>query len=109
VVTLAAAWACGGGSEPQLSAAAQRGRATYLNVCVACHNANPALDGSLGPNLVGATRELLEWRVVRGSYPPGYQPKREGNAMPSFPHLAGQIDDLAAFVAESTGGGAAPD
>ena len=96
---------CGRGDEPSLSAAAQRGRATYMNVCVACHNANPALDGALGPNLVGATRELIEWRVVRGAYPPGYRPKRASNAMPAFPHLADKIDDLAAFVAESTGDG----
>lgn len=102
----AAAAGCSGGGEAPLSEAAQHGRATYMNVCVACHNANPALDGSLGPNLVGTTRELLEARVLHGRYPPGYTPKRPGAAMPAFPNLADRIDDLYAFLSESTQGAA---
>ncbi len=97
-----AAAGCSSEESIQLSEAAQRGRGTYMNVCVACHHADPARDGTLGPNLVGTTRELLEWRVVRGEYPPGYTPKREGAAMPAFPHLADKIDDLHAFIVEST-------
>jgi mono/diheme cytochrome c family protein len=95
---------CSGGEGPELSQAAQRGKATYMNVCVACHSADPGEDGTLGPNLAGATRELIEWRVVRGAYPPGYTPKRSTGAMPAFPHLADKIDDLHAFVSEATRG-----
>lgn len=84
---------------PELSPAAKRGETTYFTVCIACHNAKPSLDG-LGPPLAGASRELLEARVVRGVYPPGYQPKRKSNSMPVFPHLAPNIDDLAAYLAE---------
>ncbi len=84
---------------PELSEAAMRGQATYFTVCIACHNAKPSLDG-LGPPIAGSSRELLEARVVRGVYPPGYQPKRKSQAMPVFPHLAGNIDDLAAYLAE---------
>lgn len=98
---------CSGEETTALSEAAQRGRGVYMNVCVACHSADPAADGALGPNLVGTSRELLEWRVVKGSYPPGYTPKRTTGAMPAFPHLAGQIDDLHAFLRESTEGAAA--
>ncbi len=98
---------CSGDETASLSEAAQRGRGVYMNVCVACHSANPALDGTLGPNLAGTSRELLEWRVVKGGYPPGYTPKRTTGAMPVFPHLAGQIDDLHAFLRESTEGAAA--
>lgn len=105
---MAAASACGGGGESApLSEAAQRGRGVYMNVCVACHNADPAKDGALGPNLVGTTRELLEWRVVKGAYPPGYTPKRPTGAMPAFPHLAKDVDDLYAFVSESNAAAAA--
>lgn len=93
---------CPSGDSVQLSEAAQRGRGVYMNVCVACHAADPSQDGALGPNLVGATRELIEWRVVKGAYPPGYTPKRTTGAMPAFPHLAGNVDDLYAFVREST-------
>jgi mono/diheme cytochrome c family protein len=98
---------CSNDEAAPLSEAAQRGRGVYMNVCVACHSADPTQDGSLGPNLVGTTRELLEWRVVRGAYPPDYTPKRTTGAMPAFPHLAGQIEDLHAFLRESTDGATA--
>jgi mono/diheme cytochrome c family protein len=106
-VVMAAAFACGGRDSVQLSEAAQRGRGVYMNVCVACHNADPSKDGAIGPNLVGTTRELMEWRVVRGAYPPGYTPKRPTGAMPAFPHLAADVDDLYAFVNESNAAAAA--
>ena len=96
-------------SGPQLSEAAQRGRSTYLSVCIACHNQDPAREGAVGPAIAGSSRELLEARVVRAGYPPGYAPKRDSKAMPAFPQLAGQIDDLHAFLSEccETSGAAA--
>jgi len=36
---------------------------------------------------------------MHATYPPGYKPKRNSHAMLPLPHLAGKIDDLAAFVA----------
>lgn len=96
-----AALACSDGTGgPQLSEAAQRGKAVYTGLCIACHNVDPAQDGSVGPAIAGSSRELLEARVVHATYPPGYQPKRDSSAMPAFPHLADQIDDLAAYLAE---------
>lgn len=102
LAAMAAGAACGREEGAALSEAAQRGRGVYMNVCVACHNADPAKDGTLGPNLVGTTRELIEWRVVKGAYPPGYTPKRATGAMPAFPHLAADVDALYAFVRETT-------
>lgn len=96
---------CPGGESVPLSEAAQRGRSVYMNVCVACHSANPGKDGAIGPNLAGATRELLEWRVVKGQYPPGYTPKQATGVMPAFPHLAADVDALYAFIRESTAAG----
>jgi mono/diheme cytochrome c family protein len=93
-----AAVGCSAGG-PELSEAAERGKATYFSVCIACHNAKPTLD-ALGPPIAGASREVLEARVVHGTYPPGYEPKRKSQAMPAFPHLAPNIDDLAAYLAE---------
>lgn len=87
-------------SGPALSEAAQRGKAVYNGVCIACHNPNPALDGALGPANAHASRELLEAKILRAEYPPGYKPKRESKAMPPMPHLADEIDDLTAFLAE---------
>ncbi|MCU0669617.1 MAG: cytochrome c [Myxococcota bacterium] len=83
-----------------LSEAAQRGQVVYNGVCIACHNTNPALDGALGPGNAHASRELVEAKVVRGEYPPGYTPKRPSRAMPAFPHLADKVDDLTAWLTE---------
>ena len=94
---LAATIGCSPG--PPLSEAAERGKTTYFTVCIACHNANPRLE-ALGPPIAGSSRELIEARVVHGAYPPGYQPKRRSQAMPAFPQLAGNVDDLTAYLAE---------
>lgn len=90
----------GDAAAPALSETAQRGKAVYSGVCIACHNMNPALDGTLGPASAHASRALVEAKVLRGEYPPGYAPKRPSRAMPAFPHLADKIDDLTAWLAE---------
>jgi len=77
----------------------ERGRKTYVANCAACHHPNPAVDGSLGPAIAGSSRELLEARVVRGEYPPGYSPKQDSGLMQPMPYLAGEIDALAAYLA----------
>ena len=81
--------------------AVARGRQVYLSVCTACHNADPNRDGSVGPANAGASRALLEAKILRGEYPPGYTPKRPSAVMPRFENLAGSIDDLAAFLADA--------
>jgi mono/diheme cytochrome c family protein len=91
--------ACTGCARSGAQAAAERGRQVYMTYCVACHNADPASPGAAGPEVAGASRELLEARVVHGTYPPGYTPKRPTKAMTPLPFLAPKIDDLAAFLA----------
>lgn len=87
--------------EPQLSPLALQGREVYQSVCVACHNGDPNEDGTLGPANAGASLELLEAKVLRGEYPPGYTPKRpDSHGMPPLPGLADQIPALAAYLAE---------
>jgi len=81
----------------------EEGRRVYQNVCVACHSGDPNQDGAVGPAIAGASRELLEARVLRAEYPPGYTPKRPGNAMPRFEFLADQIDALTAYLAHAKG------
>lgn len=78
----------------------ERGRAIYLGNCTACHNMNPALPGALGPEIAGASRELLEARVIRGEYPAGYTPKRGTTLMVPLPQLSGDIDHLHAYLAQ---------
>ena len=75
-----------------------RGKKVYMANCVACHNANPALDGPIGPSLAGSTKELLEKRILNASYPEGYKPKRATKLMPATPHLKNDIEALEAFL-----------
>ena len=97
---LASLFACTAGSSvaPALSAEAERGRSVYAANCTACHNADPAKTGSLGPEVKGATRELLEARVLRGEYPAGYTPKRTSTLMQPLPKLEADIDALFAYL-----------
>jgi mono/diheme cytochrome c family protein len=106
LVALCAGVACSEGETvAREDPAVARGRTVYASVCTACHNADPNRDGSLGPANAGASRELLEAKLLRGEYPPGYAPKRPSNVMPRFENLAGSIDDLAAFLAAEKRGG----
>ncbi len=100
VLPLGAA-ACGlgaGGRSSDAPAAAARGRRVYLANCSTCHGPDPSRPGPLGPAIKGSSRELIEARVLRAGYPPGYRPKRTSRLMPAQPHVAARIDDLAAFL-----------
>ena len=76
----------------------ERGRKVYSAQCIACHARNPAQDGSLGPSVLGSSRELLEARIVYGKYPEGYTPKKKTGVMPVLPHLKNEIDALHAYL-----------
>lgn len=94
--------ACTKDSKPPAKTAeggdARRGRGIYLANCAACHNIDPSKDGPVGPAIKGASRALIEARVLRASYPPGYTPKRKTSTMPAQPYLKSAIPDLAAFL-----------
>lgn len=83
---------------PTLSPEAEKGRQIYVANCIACHNADPKKTGAVGPAVAGASRELIEARVVHGTYPPGYKPLRTTTLMVALPHLAADVDALAAFL-----------
>ena len=76
-----------------------RGELIYNVNCIACHHRDPAQDGGLGPPIAGASFELLEARVLRAEYPPGYEPKADTRLMIPLPHLEPEIKALAAFLA----------
>ncbi len=88
---------CGG---ERLSPQAERGRQVYLAQCIACHAADPAQAGPVGPPVKGASRALLEAKLLRGTYPPGYTPKRPTSVMPLQPQVAGDLDALAAYLGQ---------
>jgi mono/diheme cytochrome c family protein len=92
------ALAASGCSETGLSPSAERGRQVYLAQCTACHNADPAQPGAIGPAVKGSSRELLEAKVVNGTYPPGYTPKRPTKVMVPLPAVAPDIATLADYL-----------
>ncbi len=70
----------------------------FLGQCVTCHGPDPAQPGPIGPAVKGSSRELLEAKVLHGTYPTGYTPKRPTNIMPPLPGLAGDIGALADYL-----------
>ncbi|HEX2438902.1 MAG TPA: cytochrome c [Methylomirabilota bacterium] len=95
-VTVLALGAC---QSEKLGPEAERGRQVYASQCTACHAFDPAQSGAVGPELRGSSRELLQAKVLRGTYPPGYKPKRPTAVMPPQTQLApADVDALAAFL-----------
>lgn len=75
-----------------------RGHVVYMTYCTACHNVDPKRPGALGPELYGASMDLLEARVMRTEYPAGYTPKRTSKVMVALPQLKTDIPALHAFL-----------
>jgi mono/diheme cytochrome c family protein len=84
------------------NAAVERGRAVYVANCVACHNSDPSKDGPIGPAIKASPPELIQYRVLRTEYPPGYKPKRTTNLMPTFPYLKDEIPYLVAYLSNDS-------
>jgi len=97
LLTVALSSVAGCGQE-RLSPGAERGRQVYLAQCVACHAIDPSKPGPVGPAVKGASRELLEAKLLKGTYPPGYKPKRPTTIMPPQPQIAPDIAALADFL-----------
>lgn len=83
--------------DPQQALIA-RGQAVYLASCSACHGTNPRQVGTLGPDLYGSSLALIEARVLKSAYPPGYTPKRRSKAMLALPQVKADIPALYAFL-----------
>jgi len=97
VVVLAVALV-GGCSQSSSDPVADRGRQVYLAQCTQCHAMDPSQNGPVGPAVRGSSRDLLEARILKGSYPPGYTPKRSTSVMPPQPALTPEIPALAAYL-----------
>ncbi|OGQ08663.1 MAG: hypothetical protein A3G32_02235 [Deltaproteobacteria bacterium RIFCSPLOWO2_12_FULL_40_28] len=89
-------------SEPvsTVNPLANRGKQIYMANCISCHSPDPRQDGPLGPAIHGSSKELLEYRLLKRSYPPSYSPKRPSTLMPRFEHLAGDIEALTSYLNE---------
>jgi mono/diheme cytochrome c family protein len=76
----------------------ERGKQIYMTSCAPCHGPDPAADGPVGPRIKGASLALIEARVLRGAYPPGYRPRRATKLMPPLPQLEAELSHLAVFL-----------
>jgi hypothetical protein len=59
---------------------------------------DPTKDGALGPAVSGASRALIEARVLHSEYPDGYAPKRPTRVMIPLPHLEPRLAELVAYL-----------
>jgi mono/diheme cytochrome c family protein len=84
-------------SKP-LSSLEATGKGVYLSNCIACHNPDPRIAGSIGPDIANSSLELVRARVTKAEYPPGYTPKRDSKMMPAFPQLEKDVDALHAYL-----------
>lgn len=76
----------------------ERGRSIYLANCAACHNANPQIDGSIGPAVFGSSLDLIKARLMEAKYPEGYKPKKDSATMVKLPHLEKEIPFIFEFL-----------
>ena len=100
LLVLGAAVACSDAksSDPQ-RALVEHGRQVYASNCTACHAQDPAQVGPVGPAIAGSPLALLETKVLRNEYPPGYSPQRTTQAMIPLAHLEPELPALAAYLA----------
>ena len=99
VLGVALGFALAGCGEREELSPAEVGHQVYRGTCIACHHLDPTRDGPTGPGVACASQELLEARIVRGEYPPGYVPKRPTRLMPAQPYLSEQVPELTAYLA----------
>lgn len=79
-----------------------KGRRLYLSNCIQCHNKDPNLKGSIGPEMVDAPLTVMTSKVMTGKYPEplpaGFVPKRKSKAMRPIPKLKNDIPAIHAYV-----------
>ena len=78
------------------------GKRLYLSNCIQCHNRDPNLKGSIGPEMIDAPLEVMTSKVMTGKYPEklpaGFVPKRKTKAMRPIPKLKADIPAIHAWV-----------
>ncbi|MEK6627506.1 MAG: cytochrome c [Bdellovibrionota bacterium] len=76
----------------------ERGKSIYTLNCIACHNADPSLEGTAGPAIRGASLDLLQAKILNATYPASHKPKRDTKLMPKMAHLEKEIPALSNFL-----------
>ena len=80
----------------------ERGRTLYMANCLSCHNKDPSIKGSIGPEQTDAPLDVMQVKIVTGRYPPvlpeGFTPKRKTKAMRAFPKLKDDVVHIYAWI-----------
>lgn len=90
-----AAKTVGKSAEPMLASKAI-GEKLFKTNCAACHGLKG--QGAGCPKNSDASLELLKSKVLNGSYPKGYKPRRNTRSMPKFPFLKDNIEDIHEYL-----------
>lgn len=79
-----------------------KGKRIWLTTCIQCHNRDPNIKGSIGPETVDAPLEIMTAKVMTGKYPDvlpaGFVPKRKTKAMRPLPQFKNDIPSIHAYV-----------
>ena len=79
-----------------------KGKRLYLSNCIQCHNKDPNLKGSIGPEMVDAPLSVMTSKIMTVAYPAvlpaGFVPKRKSKAMKKIMKLEKDIPAIFAFV-----------
>ncbi len=79
-----------------------KGKRIWLSTCIQCHNRDPNMKGSLGPEVVDAPLSVMTAKVMTGKYPEplpaGFVPKRKTKAMRPLPKFKDDIPSIYAYV-----------
>jgi len=80
----------------------EKGRKLYVANCLRCHNKDPNIKGSIGPEVVDAPYDVMYSKVMTGKYPDplpkGFIPKRKSRVMQPLPRLKNDIPAIWAYV-----------
>ncbi len=79
-----------------------KGRRIWMSTCIQCHNRDPNVKGSIGPEVIDAPLSVMTSKVMTGQYPnplpAGFVPKRKTKAMRKLPQFEKDIPAIFAFV-----------
>jgi mono/diheme cytochrome c family protein len=80
----------------------EKGKRLYIANCLRCHNKDPSVKGSIGPEMVDAPYPVMYSKVMTGKYPnplpSGFVPKRKSRAMAAIPKLKDDIPAIWHYV-----------
>ncbi len=79
-----------------------KGKRLYIANCLRCHNKDPNVKGSIGPEIVDAPYLVMYSKVMTGKYPDplpkGFVPKRKSRAMAPISKLKNDIPAIWHYV-----------